>query len=260
MIILLLTPLTGCASFDDLAMGDYGENLDPWVTVAPDATDTVRYTEPVLMSPLKGDEIVTSDESFKPFVFSSTLGSNFYKTQRDLHKVNLISLLTNTASRGSIAPWESSIEPGLQLPSTSTWLASLEAEYEPNQFVEADSEQFSMSALAMSWIDDADSNNGLLAVAASQNQSGMSMPGFSTGVIASTTVSSYSWGEIISTSLRWIAMLFLAVVLLIPAGCSYAARLVVGTRSRSSPQLGRRRSSDCTSSIISRAIANVATH
>ena len=170
-----------------------------------------------------------------------------------------IGLLTNKVSRGSIAPWEGSIELGQQIPSTSTWLTSLEAEYEPNQHLEVDSEHISMDILAMARFDvnaeaEAEASNNTLAVVAMQNPLGIS-----TGVIASATGSNLSWREIISTSLRWIAMVFLAVVLLIPAGCSYASRLVVGTRSRASPPQGRRRSNENVSSAISRAIANVAT-
>lgn len=270
IIILLVAPSFGCATLDEIAKGENSAPGDSWFNVDPIAPVAIRYTVPAIISPLVGDEISTSDESFKPFVYCSTLGTNLSVDQIDLHKANLISLLTNKSSRGSIAPWEGSIELGQQMPSTSIWLASLElkheqdeAKYEPNFQLALESEQISMGTLAMAWIDDANtSNSDPLTFVTAQNPLGIAQPGLTTGVslIASTAGSSFAWGEIISTSMRWIAMVFLAVVLLIPAGCSYAARLVVDTRSRSSPHSRRRRSNDRASSAISRAIANVATH
>lgn len=261
LIIFLLAPLGGCASLDDLT------SEESWFTTEPLATKAVRYTPPTILSPLAGDEIATSDVEFKSFDYSLAMGSTQPQAQMDLHKANLISLLTNKVSRGSITPWEGSIELGQQTQSTSIWLSSLETKYEPNLQFELDSDFVPMGTLAMAWMDDnASANNDPMqdendtSIASSIVDKSQNPLGISTGVIASTSGNNLAWGEIISTSLRWIAMVFLAVVLLIPAGCSYAARLV-STRSRSSPQprLRRRRPDDRASSAISRAISNVAT-
>lgn len=247
-LLFLIAHLGGCASLDDLASGD------SWFTAQPFATGAARYTEPTILTPLAGDEIAISDEEFKPIDFSLKMAPVQSQGQMDLHKANLISLLTNKVSRGSIAPWEGSMELGQQISSTSIWLASLETKYEPNLPLEVDSDYVPMGVLAMSWNDDDDANAKTDPIVASAIQNPL---GISTGIIASTSGSNLALSEIISISLRWIALVFLAIVLLIPAGCSYAARLV-GARSRSSPSKRRRRSKDHAPNIISRAISNVA--
>ena len=259
LIIFLLAPIGGCASLDDLASGE------SWFTAEPLATYAARYTEPIILTPLAGDEIAASDDEFKSVVdFSLKMGPVQPQDQMDLHKANLISLLTNKSSRGSIAPWEGSIELGQQISSTSIWLASLETKYEPNLPFEADSEYVPMGILAMA-LNDGESNlnkdtyedENETDVASSIFDVSQNTLGISPGLIASTSSGNLAWGEIISTSLRWVAMVFLAVVLLIPAGCSYAARLI-GKRSTSSPSHRRCRSDDHAPSAISRAISNVA--
>lgn len=246
-LLFLIAPLGGCTTLDDLASGD------SWFTAQPFATGAARYTEPTILSPLAGDEIAISDEEFKPIDFSFNMGPVQPQGQMDLHKANLISLLTNKVSRGSITPWEGSMELGQQISSTSIWLASLETKYQPDLPLDVDYEYVPMGVLAMSWNDD-DANAKTEPIMASAIQNPL---GISTGIIASTSASNLALSEIISTSLRWIALVFLAIVLLIPAGCSYAARLV-GARSRSSPSKRRRRSSDHAPNVISRAISNVA--
>lgn len=259
LIIFLLAPFGGCATLNDLASGE------SWFTAEPLATYAARYTEPIILTPLAGDEIAASDEEFKTVVdFSLKMGPVLPQDQIDLHKANLLSLLTNNSSRGSIAPWEGSTELGQHISSTSIWLASLETKYEPNLLLEPDSEYVPMGILAMAWNDGKSNSNIDISedehetdVASSIVDIAQNPLGISAGVIASTSSGNLAWGEIISTSLRWVAMVFLAVVLLIPACCSYAARLI-GKRSRSSPSQRRRRSDDHAPSAISRAISNVA--
>lgn len=247
---------------DDLATGE------SWFTADLIAIDTVRYSEPIILTPLYGDEITFSDAEFKPIDFSLTSGAIQPQEQIDLHKANLISLFTNKSSRGSISPWEGSMELSQQIPATSIWLASLETMYEASPQTEVDSKAVRISPLARSWmfneanasIDPIEDENA--SSIASSNVDVLQNPlGISTGIIASTSGSNPVQGEIISTSLRWIAMVFLAIVLLIPAGCSYAARLVGGpTPNRSSRSLRRRRRPNADApSAISRAISNVAT-
>ena len=247
-LLFLIAPLGGCTTLNDLASGD------SWFSVQPFAAGVTRYTEPAILTPLAGDEIAISDEEFKPIDFSLNMGPVQSQGQMDLHKANLISLLTNKVSRGSIAPWEGSMELGQQISSTSIWLASLETKYQPDLPLEVDSEYVPMGVLATSWNDEeANAETEPIVAGAIQNPLGIS-----TVVIASTTSSNLAWGEIISTSLRWVAMVFLAVVLLIPACCSYAVRLVCKCPG-ASPSSRRRRSDDVAPSAISRAISNVAT-
>jgi len=181
LIIFLIVPLGGCASLDDLASGD------SWFNEQPFATGITRYTAPTILMPLVGDEIATSDEEFKPFDFSLNMGPVQPQDQMDLHKANLISLLTNKSSRGSIAPWEDSLEFGQQIPSAAIWLASLETKYEPNLPLEVESEFVTMGVMAMAWNDDNDTDANAEAdpIMASAIQNPL---GISTGVFASTSV------------------------------------------------------------------------
>ena len=148
LLLFLIAPLSGCVTLDDLASGE------SWITAEPPATEAFRYAQPTALYPLADDEIATSDEAFKSFNFSLTPGSIPQQDQKDLHKANLLSILTNKVSRGSITPWEGSIELGQQMPSTSIWLTSLEMKYEPDLPLEVDSDYVPMGTLGMALIDD----------------------------------------------------------------------------------------------------------